>query len=731
MTVNSSTQSVTYNGDGSTTAFPIPFYFLRNEDIHAASVLNEVGTDLVFGTDYSLSGAGDPNGGTLTMFVAPSVGYQLVIDREVAVTQQTEYQQNDPFPAKTTEKALDKLTMICQQIVGVLGSLTPGSARALLLGRYDVNGFGAYQANGNRIANLGYPQSTTDAATLGAARDIAEQITSGAQGALGTFIQDGPGSVPRTFQAKMRNSPVSPEDKGAAGDGVTLDDAAFAQLAAMPAGTVIDGGNRVFLISQPVTFNNRVSLRIKLKAAPTFPNAGWLVKIAGDGSIIDIDVDGNSRSIVGVAVTGNDCYGAVRGKNIVGTDASVGGGMQSVLYLVGNNNRVSAYGENLLHNGAPNPSVPRVMSVAASSGNIVPELVGNNAHCLAVTQAAQISITYGEAINCGDNGLYDIAAGSDVHVGTLVFRGDNGSKVQTVVAEGRVTIDNLVVRDVYGYAAVDYNGSLIIGNYSIITSTPGKTHQPVVSRGNTGSASVRIASLSGNIWLADAANGGGVLQFFAGTINQLEVGRIALDLYYQAGSTKQLLVQTNGSGAMCAFDEIRLRLFDTTGTLTSSDVFSWQFPTYSLQSYVNSVQLDSTPAVISMSNLLQANLRPPTAAEVAAGNGAILSNVIGSTPRIFYGTGVPTGGTYRTGDVIKSKFPSLGKPSEYTCVGGGTPGTWTRSAGTVKRDVTANRPTGLTFADIGTIFFDNTLNGNGKPIFWSGTAWVDSNGNAA
>ncbi|AXK65946.1 tail fiber domain-containing protein [Burkholderia sp. IDO3] len=174
MTVNSSTQSVTYNGDGSTTDFPIPFYFLLNEDIEASLAKDGAGTDLVFGTDFFLSGAGLPGGGTLTMFVAPPTGYQLVIERQVAITQQREYQQNDPFPAKTTEKALDKLTMICQQIWAIFGGGVPGLSRALLLGKYDINGFGAYRANNNRIANLGDPIADTDAANMRSVKSYAD-----------------------------------------------------------------------------------------------------------------------------------------------------------------------------------------------------------------------------------------------------------------------------------------------------------------------------------------------------------------------------------------------------------------------------------------------------------------------------------------------------------------------------------------------------------------------------
>ncbi|HDR9288089.1 TPA: hypothetical protein QDB46_003218 [Burkholderia multivorans] len=116
MTVTSSIQDSSHATDGSTTSFPTGFYFLNEKEVFVDRIdSNGAVTSLVLGTDYSVSGAGVEAGGTVTTTVAYPAGSILHLYRLVPVTQETQYQQNDPFPAKTTEKALDKLTMIAQQ----------------------------------------------------------------------------------------------------------------------------------------------------------------------------------------------------------------------------------------------------------------------------------------------------------------------------------------------------------------------------------------------------------------------------------------------------------------------------------------------------------------------------------------------------------------------------------------------------------------------------------------
>jgi hypothetical protein len=116
MAVPNDDSRAVYAGTGSTTLFPVPFYFLTNAHIVATYVTSAgVETGWTEGSDYTLTGAGDEDGGTLTATVAPVSGSSLVIRRIVPITQETRYPRNDPFPAASHERALDKLTMIAQQ----------------------------------------------------------------------------------------------------------------------------------------------------------------------------------------------------------------------------------------------------------------------------------------------------------------------------------------------------------------------------------------------------------------------------------------------------------------------------------------------------------------------------------------------------------------------------------------------------------------------------------------
>jgi len=133
MTVSSQVSEVSYDTDGVATAYPVPFYFLANSHLRVwlLEPISGTETDLVLGSDYGVTGAGNTAGGTVNTYTAWPMGLKLGIQRIVPITQETSYQPNDPFPAKSHERALDKLTMLAQQFESWLGTIPGAISRVI------------------------------------------------------------------------------------------------------------------------------------------------------------------------------------------------------------------------------------------------------------------------------------------------------------------------------------------------------------------------------------------------------------------------------------------------------------------------------------------------------------------------------------------------------------------------------------------------------------------------
>lgn len=117
MTVSSTQNRKSNAGNGVTTAFSFPYYFLVDSDLVVLSVNDTTGvsTTLALTTDYTVAGAGDAAGGTVNTLVPPATGVTLVIYRDPAKTQLTDFVNNDDLDAATLESAFDRLTMVVQR----------------------------------------------------------------------------------------------------------------------------------------------------------------------------------------------------------------------------------------------------------------------------------------------------------------------------------------------------------------------------------------------------------------------------------------------------------------------------------------------------------------------------------------------------------------------------------------------------------------------------------------
>jgi len=108
-------------GNGSTTAFSFTFKVFASSEVKVYVRTDSTGAETLKaeGTgsaNYSVSGVGSASGGTVTFVTAPASGETVVIRRNTAQTQGTDYVENDPFAAEDHETALDKLTHIVQEV---------------------------------------------------------------------------------------------------------------------------------------------------------------------------------------------------------------------------------------------------------------------------------------------------------------------------------------------------------------------------------------------------------------------------------------------------------------------------------------------------------------------------------------------------------------------------------------------------------------------------------------
>ncbi len=169
MTVNSTTNRAEHDGDGITTAFAFTPYFLDDDDlrVYLRDSSEDIETLQVLSTDYTISGAADPAGGTVTFVTPPKATDKVVIIRDPDRLQAVDYQANDAFPAETHERALDKLTMIVQrlaeQLERTVGLAETDSASILTLPSDRISSILGFDTSGNMEA---VNKSTLGGATL-------------------------------------------------------------------------------------------------------------------------------------------------------------------------------------------------------------------------------------------------------------------------------------------------------------------------------------------------------------------------------------------------------------------------------------------------------------------------------------------------------------------------------------------------------------------------------------
>ncbi|MBT9575522.1 MAG: hypothetical protein IV106_31225 [Pseudomonas umsongensis] len=282
MTVSTINSIAEFDTNGVTTNFPFYFKFLANEDL-VVTYVNPLGisTTLTLGTNYTVNGAGDEDGGSITTTAALAGPGHLAVAREMDAYQLTSLRNQGKFLAETHEDVFDKLTMLIQQGFTI-------NNRALTR----PPGKPYYDAQGRNISNLADPLLDQDAATSLWTRQVVanliSQITGPVNNAANVYITGADG-LPHVVQdiagatgsdvvghagvslSKTIGKIIRPEQfpvAGAVGVGNAVADTAAWQAAAnaLPSGGKFKAEGE-YLINGQITFPFRTDCEINLKGA--------------------------------------------------------------------------------------------------------------------------------------------------------------------------------------------------------------------------------------------------------------------------------------------------------------------------------------------------------------------------------------------------------------------------------------------------------------------------------
>jgi hypothetical protein len=228
MTVESTISRAQYATNGTTGPWTVPFYFLADDDlqvIYTDASGNE--TVLTLTTGYLVTGAGVADGGTVTTTTAYAAGGYITVLRDVDPLQETDYTDTDSFPADTHERALDRLTMLIQQLKEV-------TDRALVFSPSDTAGSSLPAASARANLLLGFNsvgQILLSAPTSGSAADLAlsianaSDVTKGA--ALVGFTLNAIGATARDLYSRGNDLVFSNDFPGMDATGVADSSSAF------------------------------------------------------------------------------------------------------------------------------------------------------------------------------------------------------------------------------------------------------------------------------------------------------------------------------------------------------------------------------------------------------------------------------------------------------------------------------------------------------------------------
>jgi hypothetical protein len=142
--INDTTPRSQYTATSGQTVFTVPFEFFENSDLK----VYKNSTLLTLTTNYTVTGAGVTNGGSITLVSGATAGDIVTIVRDVPVKRVTDFPTSGPFNVEALNSDLDRLTAMVQQQEAL-------DSRSLRLDQFDTpNTLNTLPAKADRIGRV-------------------------------------------------------------------------------------------------------------------------------------------------------------------------------------------------------------------------------------------------------------------------------------------------------------------------------------------------------------------------------------------------------------------------------------------------------------------------------------------------------------------------------------------------------------------------------------------------
>ena len=112
MTVADNTSRDQYTATSGQTVFPYTFEIFNKDDV----VVIKNTTTLIEGTNYTVTGVGNENGGSIVLTVGATAGDIITVYRDMPLERNSDYQTSGDFLASEVNNDFDRLWLAAQQI---------------------------------------------------------------------------------------------------------------------------------------------------------------------------------------------------------------------------------------------------------------------------------------------------------------------------------------------------------------------------------------------------------------------------------------------------------------------------------------------------------------------------------------------------------------------------------------------------------------------------------------